>query len=182
MNDNSWTVYESRIQRESQLVQPTFPIIIFGDGTIAELIRIVDMNSVDDEGTPFIKLLLKPSEDLSVKYDLKNYLVGTGNTIVREFYKGYVDITNPDPYKGVWFILCDFNGCRTSLIDKQPLLDELRDLKIMLANRDAALAFYRSNERMLLENNKELARHIRDIVKLNRGAGADSGEVDNGTS
>lgn len=170
----NWKVSEPRIQKESFNLMPKFPYVIFGDGMVAELLYPMKINVLDEEGIPFDQLLLRPTSSLAVKYGLSGYLLGTNNTIIREYWSSHI-IKNPNPVNGVWFVLCDFLGHDTELTKiHEKLLRENLYLQMMNADLRSVVSYLLSQEKALLEHSTELSNNIKRLVQNYRGVNADN--------
>jgi hypothetical protein len=95
--------------------EPKFPVVIFGDGHWAVLIR--KEYKINRDGKPATRLLVRPTAQLRKYFNIKDerLIINEGYAVWCEFDNEKVVNLNDDPVVGTILVLCDFNGVDTKL-------------------------------------------------------------------
>ena len=100
--------------REEILVSPEYTILEFGDGYIALIQGGIE--TVTDDGIPVIDFIIKPSELLKKRYNIKDSMLNVNGALAfRVFTKDLVALNRFDDANRKWLYLKTFNHDETEI-------------------------------------------------------------------
>jgi hypothetical protein len=144
--------------------EPRLPIIIFGNGLQAQLLKI-NPAVPNKDGVRMVKIKLRPTENLFYFSNLRREdLNHVDMSIVREYQESMIKIANNDPRCGAIHILCTFEGTPSPLSELHHeytskingLHKENKDLK-------AEVAYVRQENRKITA---QLPKYIKDQTDI----------------
>ena len=103
--------------------------IVYGCGGFAKLVRIL-RRRVNERGDDIVTYRVLPTQELIDKYSIPPGAFKEDDTIEREYLASHQVILDDDPAHKTIFMLCDFNGDETIMVNMYShLLEQVEYLK-----------------------------------------------------
>jgi hypothetical protein len=152
--------------------EPRLPLIIFGNGLQAQLLKIKE-GIIADNGEKNTEVEFRPTRELMFYYDLATNDLNNQERLsfIRRYPSIYVWPLSRDPTNQTYLILCDFKGMDTQLTTLYAtVLENNRTLQKMvsaLRNENAVLHvnIKKATSRQG-EYQKEVVDNLKEVLKL----------------
>lgn len=163
-----------------EISEPRWPWLVFGDGHMAQLIKIQD-GIKNEAGENMIQVEIRPTEELIDTYhiDDSDFVDNptVGQTLIRQ-YPAYLHmVLSTDPVVAFHVIECSFEqSLNTPLIRRnESLLETIRDQNklnsVLRAEKARLIEEIRRMKVELGTSDKETAERYENIIKKLRGRG-----------